>query len=131
MKRIAVLTSGGDAPGMNAAIRAVARTCLFNNKECIGVMRGYEGLMEGDFIPLHRAAVGGIIHRGGTILKTARCARFKEPEGRQQAINKMNEAGIEGLIVIGGDGSYRGAKGLDEMGFPVVGIPGTIDNDIA
>jgi len=131
MKRIAVLTSGGDAPGMNAAIRAVARTCLFNGKECIGVMRGYEGLIDGDFITLDRAAVGGIIHRGGTILKTARCSRFREPEGIQQAINKMSDAGIEGLVVIGGDGSYRGAKDLDSMGFPVMGIPGTIDNDIA
>ena len=131
MKRIAVLTSGGDAPGMNAAIRAVARTCLFNGKECFGVKRGYEGLIEGDFIPLDRAAVGGIIHRGGTMLKTARCVRFKELEGRQQAINKMNEAGIEGLVVIGGDGSYRGAKDLDTMGFPTIGIPCTIDNDIS
>ncbi|MCL1940971.1 MAG: 6-phosphofructokinase, partial [Synergistaceae bacterium] len=131
MKRIAVLTSGGDAPGMNAAIRAVARTCLFNGKECVGIMRGYEGLIEGEFIPLDRAAVGGIIHRGGTILKTARCPRFKELEGRQQAINKMSEAGIEGLVVIGGDGSYHGAHELNAMGFPVIGIPGTIDNDIA
>ena len=131
MKRIAVLTSGGDAPGMNAAIRAVVRTCLYNGKECYGVRRGYEGLIEGDFIPLDRAAVGGIIHRGGTILKTARSPRFKEQEGVQQAINKLNEAGIEGLVVIGGDGSYRGAKDLDSMGFPVIGIPCTIDNDIA
>jgi 6-phosphofructokinase 1 len=131
MKRIAVLTSGGDAPGMNAAIRAVARTCLFNGKECLGVMRGYEGLIEGEFISLDRAAVGGIIHRGGTILTTARCDRFKKQEGRQQAIDKMKEAGIEGLVVIGGDGSYHGAYELDLMGFPVIGIPGTIDNDVA
>ena len=131
MKRIAVLTSGGDAPGMNAAIRAVARTCFFNGKECMGVVRGYEGLIDGEFISLGRAAVGGIIHRGGTILKTARSTRFLEPAGRQQAINRMNEAGIEGLVVIGGDGSYRGAKELNAVGFPVIGIPGTIDNDIA
>ena len=131
MKRIAVLTSGGDAPGMNAAIRAVSRTCLFNGKECLGVMRGYEGLMEGDFIPLDRVAVGGIIHRGGTILKTARCERFKQKEYREQAINNMKEAGIEGLVVIGGDGSYHGAYELDLMGFPVIGVPGTIDNDIS
>jgi len=131
MKRIAVLTSGGDAPGMNAAIRAVSRTCLYNGKECYGVMRGYEGLIEGEFIPLDRAAVGGIIHRGGTMLKTARCSRFLKLEGRQQAIEKMKEAGIEGLVVIGGDGSYHGAYELDSMGFPVIGIPGTIDNDIA
>ena len=131
MKRIAVLTSGGDAPGMNAAVRAVVRTTLFNGKECFGVRRGYEGLIDGDFILLDRAAVGGIIHRGGTILRTARSPRFKELEGRRQAIEKMKEAGIEGLVVIGGDGSYRGAKALDEMGFPVIGIPGTIDNDIS
>jgi 6-phosphofructokinase 1 len=131
MKRIAVLTSGGDAPGMNAAIRAVARTSLFNGKECFGVLRGYEGLIDGDFIVLDRAAVGGIIHRGGTILKTARSARFMKQENIQQAIDKMNEAGIEGLVVIGGEGSYRGAKELDSMGFPVIGIPCTIDNDIA
>ena len=131
MKRIAVLTSGGDAPGMNAAIRAVSRTCLYNGKECLGVMRGFEGLIEGEFIPLDRAAVGGIIHRGGTILKTARCERFLKIEGRQQAIENMKKAEIEGLVVIGGDGSYHGAHELDLMGFPVIGIPGTIDNDIA
>ena len=131
MKRIAVLTSGGDAPGMNAAIRAVSRTCLFNGKECIGVLRGFEGLIDGDFIPLGRAAVGGIIHRGGTILKTARSTRFLTPEGRQLAIDKLSEAGIEGLVVIGGEGSYHGAKELNSMGLPVIGVPGTIDNDIA
>ena len=131
MKRIAVLTSGGDSPGMNAAIRAVARTCIFNSKECMGVMRGYEGLIDGDYIPLERAATGGIIHRGGTILKTARSERFKTEEGRKQAVVKMEEAGVEGLVVIGGDGSFRGAKELHEMGVPVIGIPGTIDNDVA
>ena len=130
MDKIAVLTSGGDSPGMNAAIRAVARTCMFNDKECIGVMRGYEGLIDGDFVPLDRAAVGGIIHRGGTILKTARSDRFKTPEGREEAIARMRDAGIDGLVVIGGDGSFHGAKALHEMGFPTVGIPGTIDNDI-
>ncbi len=130
MNKIAVLTSGGDSPGMNAAIRAVARTCMFNDKECIGVMRGYEGLIEGDFVTLDRAAVGGIIHRGGTILRTARSERFKTPEGREQAVAKMREAGIDGLVVIGGDGSFHGAQALHEMGFPTVGIPGTIDNDI-
>ena len=130
MDKIAVLTSGGDSPGMNAAIRAVARTCMFNDKECIGVMRGYEGLIDGDFVPLDRAAVGGIIHRGGTILKTARSDRFKTPEGREEAIARMRDAGIDGLVVIGGDRSFHGAKALHEMGFPTVGIPGTIDNDI-
>ncbi len=130
MDRIAVLTSGGDSPGMNAAIRAVARTCMFNDKECIGVMRGYEGLIEGDFIPLDRKAIGGIIHKGGTVLKTARSERFKTQEGRELALEQMRKAGIDGLVVIGGDGSFHGAKALHDMGFPTVGIPGTIDNDI-
>ncbi|MDR1978014.1 MAG: 6-phosphofructokinase [Synergistaceae bacterium] len=131
MKRIAVLSSGGDSPGMNAAIRAVARTCLFNDKECVGVMRGYEGLIDGDYIPLNRAAVGGILHRGGTILKTARSERFKTEEGRKAALSKMRDAGLEGLVVIGGDGSFRGAKLLHDMGMPTIGVPGTIDNDVA
>ncbi len=116
---------------MNAAIRAVARTCFFNDKECVGVMRGFEGLIEGDFTPFTRASVGGIIHRGGTILKTARSERFKTPEGHQAALEKMREAGIEGLVVIGGDGSFHGAKALHDLGFPVIGIPGTIDNDVS
>ena len=115
MDKIAVLTSGGDSPGMNAAVRAVARN---------------DSLVEGEFIPLDRAAVGGIIHRGGTILRTARSDRFKTPEGREMAVAKMREAGIDGLVVIGGDGSFHGAKALHDMGFPTVGIPGTIDNDI-
>jgi 6-phosphofructokinase 1 len=131
MKRIAVLTSGGDSPGMNAAIRAVVRTCIFNDKECIGVMRGYEGLIDGEYVTLNRASVGGILHRGGTILKTARSERFKTEEGRKTAIAKMQEAGIEGLVVIGGDGSFHGAKLMHEMGMPTIGIPGTIDNDVA
>jgi 6-phosphofructokinase 1 len=131
MKRIAVLTSGGDSPGMNAAIRAVARTCIYNDRECIGVMRGYEGLIDGDYIPLDRASVGGILHRGGTILKTARSERFRALEWRQAALTKMGESGIEGLIVIGGDGSFRGAKDLNDMGLPTIGVPGTIDNDVA
>ncbi|MDR3265196.1 MAG: 6-phosphofructokinase [Synergistaceae bacterium] len=131
MKRIAVLTSGGDSPGMNAAIRSVTRACIYNEKECIGVLRGYEGLIDGDYIPLDRAAVGGIIHRGGTILKTARSERFMTEEGRKTAIARMESAGIEGLVVIGGDGSFHGAKLLHDAGVPVVGIPGTIDNDVA
>ncbi|MDR1875280.1 MAG: 6-phosphofructokinase [Synergistaceae bacterium] len=131
MKRIAVLTSGGDSPGMNAAIRAVARTCVYNEKECIGVMRGYEGLIDGDYIPLDRAAVGGILHRGGTILKTARSERFMTEQGRRTAIDRMAEAHIEGLVVIGGDGSFHGAKLLHDAGVPVIGVPGTIDNDVA
>ncbi|GHS89395.1 ATP-dependent 6-phosphofructokinase [Synergistales bacterium] len=131
MKRIAVLTSGGDSPGMNAAIRAVVRTTLYNDKECVGVMRGYEGLIDGDYIPLNRSSVGGILHRGGTILKTARSDRFKTEEGRKQAIEKMRAAGIEGLVVIGGDGSFHGAKLLHDMGMPTIGVPGTIDNDVS
>ena len=130
MNRIAVLTSGGDSPGMNAAIRAVARTCMFNDIECIGVMRGYEGLIDGDYKVLDRPAVGGIIHRGGTVLKTARSDRFRTEEGQLAALEKMKEQGIEGLVVIGGDGSFHGAKALHDLGFPVIGIPGTIDNDI-
>ncbi|MBR1671338.1 MAG: 6-phosphofructokinase [Fretibacterium sp.] len=130
MNRIAVLTSGGDSPGMNAAIRAVARTCMFNDIECVGVMRGYEGLIEGDYKVLDRAAVGGIIHRGGTVLKTARSDRFRTEEGRLAALEKMRSEGIDGLVVIGGDGSFHGAKALHDLGFPVIGIPGTIDNDI-
>ena len=130
MNRVAVLTSGGDSPGMNAAIRAVARTCMFNDVECVGVMRGYEGLIEGDFKVLDRAAVGGIIHRGGTVLKTARSDRFKTEEGQKLALDKMKENGIDGLVVIGGDGSFHGAKALHDLGFPTMGIPGTIDNDI-
>ncbi|GHV44760.1 ATP-dependent 6-phosphofructokinase [Synergistales bacterium] len=131
MNRIAVLTSGGDSPGMNAAIRAVARTTIYNGKECIGVMRGYEGLIDGDYIPLDRPAVGGILHRGGTILKTARSDRFKTEEGRKQALERMRAAGIDGLVVIGGDGSFHGAKLLHDMGMPTIGVPGTIDNDVS
>ncbi|MBQ3378172.1 MAG: 6-phosphofructokinase [Synergistaceae bacterium] len=130
MNRIAVLTSGGDSPGMNAAVRAVARTCMFNDVECIGVKRGYEGLIDGDFITLDRPTTGGIIHRGGTILRTARSERFKTVEGREAALKKLQEANIDGLVVIGGDGSFHGAKALHDMGFPTMGIPGTIDNDV-
>ncbi|GHV33117.1 ATP-dependent 6-phosphofructokinase [Synergistales bacterium] len=131
MNRIAVLTSGGDSPGMNAAIRAVAKTTVYNGKECIGVMRGYEGLIDGEYIPLDRPAVGGILHRGGTILKTARSDRFRTEEGRKEALEKMRAAGIEGLVVIGGDGSFHGAKLLHDMGMPTIGVPGTIDNDVS
>ncbi|MDR1376330.1 MAG: 6-phosphofructokinase [Synergistaceae bacterium] len=131
MKRIAVLTSGGDSPGMNAAIRAVVRTCVFNEKECMGVLRGYEGLIDGEYVPMDRASVGGVLHRGGTILKTARSERFKTEEGRRTALSKMRDAGIEGLVVIGGDGSFHGAKLLHDIGMPTIGVPGTIDNDVA
>jgi len=131
MKRIAVLTSGGDAPGMNAAIRAVVRTCIFNEKECMGVMRGYEGLLDGEFTLMNSASVGGIIHKGGTILKTARSPRFKTEDGLQLAKQQLQAAGIEGLVVIGGDGSFRGAKDLHDRGVATVGVPATIDNDTA
>ncbi|MCF7569140.1 6-phosphofructokinase [Sabulilitoribacter arenilitoris] len=131
IKRIAVLTSGGDSPGMNAAIRSVVRTCAYHDLECIGVYRGYEGLIEGDFKPMDARSVKGIINKGGTILKSARSKEFRTVEGRQKAYKKLVEAGIDGLVVIGGDGSFTGAMILnDEFDFPVMGIPGTIDNDI-
>ncbi len=131
IKRIAVFTSGGDSPGMNAAIRAVVRTCSFHNVECMGVYRGYEGLIEGDFELLTARSVKGIINKGGTFLKSARSLKFKTKEGREEAHKKLIEAGIEALVAIGGDGTFTGAMIFSqEFGFPVIGIPGTIDNDI-
>ncbi|MFV0565382.1 MAG: 6-phosphofructokinase [Flavobacteriaceae bacterium] len=131
IKKIAVFTSGGDSPGMNAAIRSVVRTCAFHNVECMGVYRGYEGLIEGDFEVLTARSVKGMINKGGTFLKSARSTKFKTKEGRQQAYNKLNEAGIDALVAIGGDGTFTGAMIFnEEFGFPVIGIPGTIDNDI-
>ena len=130
MKRVAVLTSGGDAPGMNAAVRAVTRTAIYHGMDVIGFRRGYEGLLEGDVIPLTRSSVGGIIHRGGTILRTARCERFERPEGIREAVLKLREYEIDALVVIGGDGSFRGAHEIHKSGFPVIGVPGTIDNDM-
>lgn len=130
MKKIAVLTSGGDAPGMNAAIRAVVRKARYHNVEVIGVYHGYEGLCSGNYELLDIGSVGDIIQRGGTKLFSARFPQFKEDEYQYKAIERMNQAGIEGLVVIGGDGSYRGAMQLSEKGFPCVGIPGTIDNDV-
>jgi 6-phosphofructokinase 1 len=131
MKRVGILTSGGDAPGMNAAIRAVTRTAIYNGMEVIGFRRGYEGLLEGDVIPLSVSSVGGIVHRGGTILRTARCERFTKPEGVREGLQRLKEYDIDALVVVGGDGSFHGAFELHKLGFPVVGIPGTIDNDIA
>ena len=131
MKRVAVLTSGGDAPGMNAAVRAVTRTAIYHGMDVIGFRRGYEGLIEGDVIPLTRSSVGDIIHRGGTILRTARCERFERPEGIHEGVLKLREYDIDALVVIGGDGSFRGAQELHKSGFPVIGVPGTIDNDMA
>lgn len=130
MKKIGVLTSGGDAPGMNAAIRAVARKAIYHNIEIYGIFQGYSGLISGNIKKLELGSVGDIIHRGGTMLYSARCLEFKTPEGQQKGINQLKRYGIEGLVVIGGDGSYRGAKALTEQGFPCVGVPGTIDNDI-
>ncbi|MFW6238303.1 MAG: 6-phosphofructokinase [Halanaerobiales bacterium] len=131
MNKIAVLTSGGDAPGMNAAIRAVVRRSLYENIEVLGVKRGYYGLMHGDFEKMDRGSVGDIIHRGGTILLSARCEEFKTTEGKQKALENMKRQGVEGLIVIGGDGTLRGAQEINEELFiPTIGIPGTIDNDL-
>jgi 6-phosphofructokinase 1 len=131
MKKIAVLTSGGDSPGMNAAIRAVVRRGIFKQMEVVGVKHGYQGLMDGDYVPLSLGSVGDIIQRGGTILQTARCEAFKELAGQQLAFNRLKDYGIEGLVVIGGDGSFNGALALTRLKFPTIGIPGTIDNDIS
>jgi 6-phosphofructokinase 1 len=131
MKRIGVLTSGGDAPGMNAAIRAVVRTAIYHGLEVMGIRRGYHGLIHGELEPMSLGSVADIIQRGGTILYTARCEAFKTEEGQRQAISVLKEHGIEGLVVIGGDGSFRGAQKLSKQGIQTIGIPGTIDNDIA
>lgn len=130
MKRIGVLTSGGDSPGMNAAVRAVVRKAIFHDIEVYGVYNGYSGLINGNIKKLELGSVGDIIHRGGTMLYSARCEEFKTKEGQQKGIEQLKKFGIEGLVVIGGDGSYRGAKALTEQGFLCNGVPGTIDNDI-
>ncbi len=131
MKRIAVLTSGGDAPGMNAAIRAVVRAGIAMGMEVMGIRRGYAGLIDGDIVPLDARSVSDIIHRGGTMLYTARCPEFKTQEGVDKAVETCKQFGIEGIVVIGGDGSFRGARDLSLAGIPCVGVPGTIDNDIS
>lgn len=131
MKTIGVLTSGGDAPGMNAAVRAVVRTAISLGMTVKGIRRGYNGLIEGDVMDLDVRSVSDTIHRGGTFLYTARSPRFKTEEGIQEAIDNCKKLGIEGIVVIGGDGSYRGARDLSNRGIPCVGIPGTIDNDIS
>ena len=130
MKRIGVLTSGGDAPGMNAAIRAVVRTGLEQGTEVFGIQRGYRGLIAGDFTPLGARDVGGIIQRGGTMLGSARSAEFRTPEGRAQALEQLDRQGIEGLVIIGGNGTQTGSEALAGLGFPVVGVASTIDNDL-
>ncbi len=130
MKTIGVLTSGGDAPGMNAAVRAVVRTAIASGMKVKGIHRGYNGLIEGDIFDMDIRSVSDIIHRGGTVLYTARSPLFKTEEGLNAAIANCKKFGIEGIVVIGGDGSYRGARDLSLRGIPCVGIPGTIDNDI-
>ncbi len=131
MKTIGVLTSGGDAPGMNAAIRAVVRSAISMGMSVMGVRHGYNGLINGDIEPMNLRSVSEIIHHGGTVLYTARCPEFKTQEGVQKAVDNCKKFGIDGLVVIGGDGSYRGARELSLKGIPCVGIPGTIDNDIS
>ena len=130
VKRIGVLTSGGDAPGMNAAVRAVVRTAQSMGIECIGIRRGYQGLISGDFVELKGSDVSHILSLGGTILYTARCEEFLTPEGRQKAVGMCKLLGIDAVVAIGGDGTFRGALELSRMGVPVVGVPATIDNDV-
>jgi len=130
MKRIGVLTSGGDAPGMNAAIRAVVRVAIYNGLKVSGIKRGYEGLLAGDIEDMNVSSVGDIIHRGGTKLQSARSMEFMTDEGFEKALNVLKMFQIDGLVVIGGDGSFKGAKKLANAGIPTMGIPGTIDNDL-
>ncbi len=130
VRRVAVLTSGGDAPGMNAAIRAVVRTGVAHRWEMYGVRLGYEGLINGKIIPMSTRDVGGIIQRGGTILGSARSPEFKTEDGQRRAIRSLNEMGIDALVVIGGNGSQTGANSLNKLGFPTIGIASTIDNDL-
>ena len=131
MKKIGVLTSGGDSPGMNAAIRAVVRAAIYNGFKVVGIKRGYEGLINGDIENMSLSSVADIIHRGGTMLRTARSEDFKTEKGFSKALNVVNIFGIDGIVVIGGDGSFKGAEKLSQAGIPTIGIPGTIDNDLA
>ena len=131
IKKIGVITSGGDAPGMNAAIRAVVRTCAYHKIDCVGIYRGYDGVIEGDFKPMDARSVKGIINKGGTVLKSARSDDFRTKEGRKKAYESLTKAGVDALVTIGGDGTFTGALIFnEEYNFPVMGIPGTIDNDI-
>ena len=130
IKRIGVLTSGGDAPGMNAAVRAVVRTAIANGVECVGIRRGWQGLINSDFVMLTRESVGHILSRGGTILYTARSEEFMTEKGRLKAVATCKMLGLDGVVAIGGDGTFRGALELSRLGVPVVGVPATIDNDV-
>lgn len=130
VKRIGVLTSGGDAPGMNAAIRAVVRTAVNLGIECVGIRRGWNGLIHSDFVPMNSDSVSHILDQGGTILYTARSEEFMTPQGREKAVSTCKLLGLEGVVAIGGDGTFRGALELSRLGIPVVGIPATIDNDL-
>ncbi len=130
IRTIGILTSGGDAPGMNAAIRAVVRTGCYHNLDVMGVIRGYNGLINGELIKMSARSVSETLQRGGTILQTARCLEFKTPEGVRSAYETAKKYGLDGLIVIGGDGSFRGARDLSRLGLPTIAMPGTIDNDI-
>ena len=131
IKRIGVMTSGGDAPGMNAAIRSVARACAYHDIECVGIYRGYEGMIEGDFEPLNARSVNHIINKGGTFLKSARSEEFRTKEGRKKAYEQLQKEQIDALVLIGGDGTFTGGMIFNkEFNFPIIGIPGTIDNDI-
>lgn len=131
IKKIAVFTSGGDSPGMNAGIRSVVRTCAYLKIECVGIYRGYEGMIDGDFKLMDARSVNNIINKGGTILKSARCEEFRTKEGRKKAYDQLKKEGVDAFVVIGGNGSFAGALSFnEEYNFPVMGIPGTIDNDI-
>lgn len=131
MKKIGILTSGGDAPGMNAAVRAVVRKAIYSGLDIYGIERGYEGLLEEEIIAMDLHSVAGIIHRGGTVLRTSRSERFKTSEGQERAVSIIKKLDLDGLVVIGGDGSLHGAQALHRKGVAVIGLPGTIDNDIA
>lgn len=130
MKKIGVLTSGGDAPGMNAAIRAVVRKSIYHGIEAYGIHHGFSGVLSGNVSKLELGSVGDIIHRGGTMLRSARCEEFKQKEYQQKGYEQLKKLGLDGLVVIGGNGSYMGAKALTELGFPCIAVPATIDNDI-
>lgn len=131
IKRVGVLTSGGDAPGMNAAVRAVVRTCVHKGIECVGIRRGYHGLINGDILPLGFDSVNGLLRQGGTTLYSARSDEFRTPEGQKKALATCKLLGLDAVIGIGGDGTFQGLLALSKLGVPVMGIPGTIDNDIA